>query len=56
MSDSDQPQDLLDAARDWRGPLVSTEAPPLVPGMQRVPPERERETFPSTVPPAQECL
>jgi hypothetical protein len=45
-----EPNDLMDATRDWTGPLVGTEVPPVVPGMQ--PAGEPIETFPTTWPPA----
>lgn len=51
MTDSLDPQDLLDANREWKGPLIGTESPPAVPGMQRVG-GPARDPIPNTWPPA----
>ena len=51
MTDTMDPQELADATRDWRGPLITTEQPPPVPGMQKVPADPPRESFPRSWPP-----
>lgn len=51
MTDSRDPKDLVDSARDWKGPLVNSESPPLVPGMGRVPAGPAPESTPKSFPP-----